>query len=400
MFQTNAITAALLSTTIIVGSVGPAFARDLAVVLADNYDRAKASEIWSGLMPILEAAEPGDSFAFYDGPARTRIAGATFPEGDEGALIARFPAMREKLFQPVLGEIRDYLREGVARHEEEPQPALSQVGLIDMLSNLGYVAGEQPEIVFIGSPRLHDPAAAQFSMLDAFPNDAHFALSPSVSPYGTAGMENTLNGSQVHFCSTDTDADHVKRVHRLGVEHVIGMVVQGYGGSLVTFSTDIGSCLTRAATGTADGAGTYAAMPADAPAMIDPGQAVSAVPRLPTAQLDLLRDVAVDDNGRAALRAAMEGGMVTLERVWLSENDQEDGDVATILAAGITIDVALTAQEQEFVVPVTQGKLVVRGTVDGAGGGVTLRLRTENGDQLVSPIMAPGDTIEIAFIAP
>lgn len=398
MTRSTAIRAALLSTVLVMGPSTSAFARDLVVVLAGDYDRETASSVWAALMSPLEQAAPSDDYVFYDGLTRTLIADASFPEGKEGALIEKFPALREKLYGPVMEGLKGHLRGAVARHEEEQPVAPMQVNLPEMLEELGYIASASPEIVIISSAMQHDETAPQFSMRDAFPNDAHFALPPSASPYGTAGMGGTLGGAQVHFCSTDADDDYVKRVHRLGVERAIGLLVQGYGGQLVTFTADIQSCLNRAASGTSEGAATYRIGPTGTPAMVDPSLAVQAAPRLAAEQLDLLRDLQVDDADRAELESMMEAGTVTLERVWLSDRNDEDGDVATILAAGVSIDVQLTKQEQEFVVPVMEGRLVVRGKIDGEGGGVTLRLRTERGDQMQSPVMQPGEVTEITFV--
>lgn len=398
MTRSSTIRAVLLGGALAMGPSTSAFARDLIVVLAGDYDRPTASSVWAALMPTLEQASPGDNLAIYDGPTRTRIMGASFPEGEEGDLIEKIPALRAKLYGPVMEGIKQHLRGAVSRHEDEQPVAPMQVSLPEMLEELGYIASAGPEIVVIGSAMQHDETAPEFSMRDAFPNDGHFALPTSASPYGTAGMGDTLGGAQVHFCSTDADDDYVKRVHRLGVERAIGLLVQGYGGQLATFTTDIRSCLNRAASGTSEGAATYRISVAGAPAMVDPSLAVPASPRLPAEQLDLLRDLRVDDADRVELEGLMQSGEVTLERVWLADDADEDGDVATILAAGVSIDVPLTKQEQEFIVPVMQGRLVVRGKIDGGGGGVTLRLRTERGDQMQSPVMQPGEVVEIAFV--
>ena len=137
-------------------------------------------------------------FWLFDGTRRTVIASASFPDGEEGALIARFPAHRARLFESIIVGVRQHLRDAVSRHEEGPLGAPSQLGFVDMLEELGYIAGTAPGIAFVGSARFFDPTAPEFSLLNAFPNDAHFALDPSISPYGTAGIRMCmLTGARV-----------------------------------------------------------------------------------------------------------------------------------------------------------------------------------------------------------
>jgi hypothetical protein len=139
--------------------------------------------------------------------------------------------------QPVDGEVPEHL------------------DLPRLLRDLGYRTAGAPAILLVGNPLYHDATMPGASTRDAWPSDAHYALTPAESPFGTADMEDRLVGLKINWCITQDD--FVNGPHEAGVHRANAMMIAGYGAQLVTYTPNLTQCFERTAAGDVSGADSF-----------------------------------------------------------------------------------------------------------------------------------------------
>jgi len=93
--------------------------------------------------------------------------------------------------------------------------------------------------------------------------------------------------------------------------------------------------------------------------------------------------------------AQVERGERALGWLTLWDNFDEDGDVASVSAAGLTQTVALLHAPKRILVPYIPGQpVLITGERDGMGGGVTLAVELSTGS-LPLPPLAVGQTVAL-----
>lgn len=370
-------------------------------VLSDAYPEAVAKDVGRQIAAAMMALEPGDTLTLYDGPAQSEITRVSIPDDARGALMQQSAGHKKKFLKPAAMAMQGHLIEAIKTHQRAPIDVPSmQVAVPDVLDQMRYAAGtgagEKPEVVFVGSPRLHDPRAVEFSMATGYPNDAHFRLPPGLSPYGQPSGGAALAGMNVHFCSTD-EAWVKQPTHRNGVERALSLLVSGYGAQLATFSPNLPQCFDRAARKDASNAKTFRIDPnVTEPLMIDASLALIAPDTAKPAMLSKIADMPISDDDKIKIGGDVDSGKVVIQTVWLYDTDSEDGDRVAIVSGDVSFEVALRKQHQMVHVPVTNGQLKIVGVADG-NGGITVGIRTEADDRLRTPVMQVGETISIAF---
>ncbi|MDJ0995661.1 MAG: hypothetical protein QNI90_18930 [Dinoroseobacter sp.] len=393
--------AALLSHTaalaLTVATSSNALANTQIFVLSDAYPEAIAKSVGGQVASAMMALEPGDTLTLFDGPAQSEIFSLTMPSDERGAILQRSSGHKKKFIKPAAQALKAHLVAAVSMHAQVPVDVPSmQVAVPDVLDQLRYVASDAPEVVFVGSPRIHDPRAVEFSMATGYPNDAHFSLEPGLSPYGQPSGGAALSGMNIHFCSTDEQ--WVKQpTHRNGVERALSLLVAQHGAELATFSPNLPHCFDRAARGDDSNAKVFQIDPnVTDPSMIDASLALIAPETSKPAQLRKIADLPISDASKIALIDDVNRGAVVMQTVWLYDTDSEDGDRVAIVSGNVSYEVALRKQQQKVTVPVTRGELHIVGVADGSGG-ITVGIRTEADDRLRTPVMQVGERISIAF---
>jgi hypothetical protein len=95
------------------------------------------------------------------------------------------------------------------------------------------------------------------------------------------------------------------------------------------------------------------------------------------------------------LIALVERGERMLGWLTMWDNFDEDGDIASVTAAGLTQSVPLTHAPKRILVPYIPGQpVLVTGERDGMGGGVTLAVELSTGP-LPLPPLAVGQTVSL-----
>lgn len=381
LLLTTALTAALYSA-------GTA-AKDRIVVLAEDYPLETAETIASSLAGLFDALRSGDRLLGIRAGSGATLFEAAVPDDP---LFDRHLAHRTKHLRPAWEAAMRHLKDSTETPPRGPAP--SQVDFPGMLEALGYFAATKPEVTFFGEPRFVDERTPEFGMMKGYPTDGHFGLSRSDTPFGTAGLEGTLEGIQIHFCATSDD--WANEAHREGVQRTYALLADGYGAQLATFSADIAGCSARFREGRSDGARMFQRNPADQrfgmvdvtlpppPPQPDPPPTPSAA--APAAELPL------------ELRLAIATGTVEMQNLFLFDTDKEDGDVVEIVATGFQQQVRLTKAGLALEVPVTQGALIVIGRADG-GGGITVGIRTDDGRTIASQKIRVGERLAIPVTA-
>jgi hypothetical protein len=95
------------------------------------------------------------------------------------------------------------------------------------------------------------------------------------------------------------------------------------------------------------------------------------------------------------LMALVERGERMLGWLTLWDNFDEDGDIASVTAAGLTQSIPLTHAPKRILVPYIPGQpVLITGERDGMGGGVTLAVELAAGP-LPLPPLAVGQTVAL-----
>lgn len=245
-------------------------------------------------------------------------------------------------------------------------------------------------------PRDHDPRLPAYSMAHSFPNDAHVFYTPSETPFGAAGREGQLDGTRIHFC--DLDQGYVKEMQRLGLERATGLLIQGYGATLANATSDVEQCVRSGLSGAVDATKTYSPDQGDRTVRIYNALQTGQMPMSSAQQQNaLLGRLDLSADQKTELGTLMSQKRVTLAEVYLYDTASSDGDVVALVSGKVRYDIPLTHKQTRVIVPITDGKLMMQGVRDG-GGGITVGVRTEDGEEITSPVMKVGQIVEVPFL--
>lgn len=370
------------------GSACAAHAGQLDVHFAKDLPAAETQRILEAFDSNLLTQVPAGSTVAVFGDT-TPLGSASIPDDEAHRNVAEF---RAQVLDPVWFAAEDLLAQAGGAAQDSMASSRA-VDFVEVLNRLRYVETQGRDVVIVGSPLLHDPRMPDASLKEGWPNDAVFGMAPDESPYGTRGVPQ-LQGLRVHFCLV-MDEPFTDLMHEKNVERTIGLVTQGWGATLATYTTDLSLCFDRAAKGIDIGAPHYERdLSVQTPAMLVSSTTLVAPASRQPDQQAMLDSLAVDEAEKAAIREAIDADRLRLAHIWLSDAQTADGDIVAFDFAGIQVPVTLETQEREAVVGVHDGKIVITALKDGGGGGVTLMLRTED-DQIVTPILQPGETVAV-----
>lgn len=365
----------------------PAQADDRLVFLAPDLARPDAEEVLNGLGPVLDDLLAGDGLAGFEAGTGRSLFEVRLPEDP---LYDTHGGLRRNIFDPSLPGIVEAVRGIVERRDQAlPVPAPGQIDMPRTLDAMALHAAPGTSAAVVGNVLYNSPDLPDYSMIQAYPTDGHFARSRSVTPFGGQGYENSLDGMTIHVCVTDTA--WVNPAHQAGVQRVYARMIAQRGAMMATFSTDLAGCMQRFAQGRTDGARDFSNEPQDdRVAMIDPTKPVEvpvvAVRPPPPRLAAPVRPT--------ALQEELDLGVTEMRELTFWDTDVEDGDVVRIVGTDFEMTVNLTNAPQTIEVPVKLGVLELVGVFSGQGD-ITVGVRTEDGTELVRGGIQPGQSVGI-----
>jgi hypothetical protein len=373
-------------------------AADRIVVLSDTMPKENARTVLAQSKYIMSQLQPGDTLTFLNGPEGREIARLDLSDTQTAEDILSSKRKTNQFFSGALQSVQDFAVSAAKKAEKLDADAVPmQVNLPGVLHNLTIHASKTPDVLVFGSLRYHDPRLPAYSMAHSFPNDAHVFYTPSETPFGAAGRDGQLEGTRVHFC--DLDQGYVKEMQRLGLERATGLLVQGYGATFANATSDVAQCVRSGLAGHVDATKSYTPDQSDRTVRIYNALHTGQMPASTSQEQNaLFNRLDLPQDQKAELANLMSQKRVMLAEVYLYDTASSDGDVVALISGKVRFDVPLTHKKTRVVVPITDGKLVMQGVHDG-GGGITVGLRTQDGDELTSPVMRVGQTVEVPFVS-
>jgi hypothetical protein len=243
------------TTALIVSAAAltPAHADNFVVGLPKDYADKKGLE--TVVSAVFMGIRPGNTLNIFNATERQRLAQISLPKEEAQAN----PRLRLKLFGGQLAPVGAHLTAAATAAATTPR---SNIDMPQFLRELGdtvlpALPGKTAEVLLVGSARFHDPRELRFTMTGGFfPNDGHFKVDNTASPFGTANRRDTLKGVRVHLCITDTD--WIDDTHRVRVQRFWSLYLEQLGGQLASFTNDLALCTQRLLAKNADGGERYA----------------------------------------------------------------------------------------------------------------------------------------------
>lgn len=372
-------------------------AADRIVVLSDAMPKDNARTVLQQSKVIMSQMQPGDTLTFLNGPTGREIARLDLSDTSTAQVILSSKRKTNQFFSGALQTVQDFAVAAAQKAETlDADTVPMQVNLPGVLHNLTIHADKKPDVLVFGTMRYHDPRLPAYSMAHSFPNDAHVFYTPSETPFGAAGREGQLDGTRIHFC--DLDQGYVKEMQRLGLERATGLLIQGYGATLANATSDVEQCVRSGLSGAVDATKTYSPDQGDRTVRIYNALQTGQMPMSSAQQQNaLLGRLDLSADQKTELGTLMSQKRVTLAEVYLYDTASSDGDVVALVSGKVRYDIPLTHKQTRVIVPITDGKLMMQGVRDG-GGGITVGVRTEDGEEITSPVMKVGQIVEVPFL--
>ena len=233
--QFTTFAAIALSTTILTAT--SALGRDTVIGLSPFQKPADLkAQIESSILHLAETLEPGEIGLFFDAANSRLIGSFEVPEGASYSNVrARIQANRAGL-----GNLKRFL------NSAEAVPG--RIGALDLpgffhLIRSAYPAPDGADMILLGSPIAPMSQASSLTMQGArVPNDGHIAADISASPYGTGGLQGSLEGYDVYFGLTDS-VWAVSASHAYHVERAWSLTAEAHGAHMAFFGEDLSTLL-------------------------------------------------------------------------------------------------------------------------------------------------------------
>lgn len=229
LFQTLLAATLSLSATAVV-------AKDYAIVLSPNVDKAQAATQFKQSISFLTSLKPGDVAMVINGDTVATLGHFTVPQdagyGSPKALLRYNGA--------VIGQMARFAKAA------EVSPARVK-GSVNLPAAVRHIAtnkrGYKIDVVVLGSVLYDAPAQPQFSMKGGIiPGDGHLKHGLGDTPYGVSAPE-LLKGLRVHMGYDDILPTSQ---HKHYIERFWSLYMQAQGAQLVSFTSDIPTLFERA----------------------------------------------------------------------------------------------------------------------------------------------------------
>lgn len=190
----------LLSTvaTILLAAGASAEPDHMILYVPSSGDEAGISATYAQVAARLNDIEPGERIQVIANPGLNQVFDLTAP-----ADMPDHPAWKKQFLAEATAMLQAYARAAYQTGLTDGVTPPNQVGLHEIIAELPRRAINGVEVVVIGSPRDHRDNDTANTTLTRVPNDAFLDLAAHASPFGTRGLEDTLNGLRLHVCVID-----------------------------------------------------------------------------------------------------------------------------------------------------------------------------------------------------
>jgi hypothetical protein len=222
----------------------PEQARETVLGVSPSLPREQREVLFQAASEWVMAAAPGDRLCVFDALHLRGVCEVAIPNE---SFYMNNPRAREREFAPKMAVLRTFLQ------AEPGGESSARVVLPQFLSLVAQQRRAQRlTIVIAGSALYANSADPACDMTDGyFPSDGHLDADPTLSPFTTKGHEHALVGAVVHYAYTNDDFAVSGTPHRAGVQRFLALYTKGLGGTLASFSPDLGGVLRAARDGTA-----------------------------------------------------------------------------------------------------------------------------------------------------
>lgn len=233
-----------LPLLVLLGMPAPASARDMAIGLSPYQEPGAATaQVKSVLQFLTETLEPGDSCFIFDAYHIQSLGTFTVPNKS----AYRNPKAKLQANRQVVGTMLKFAKASRKPQGGSEPSVIGAIRLPQALRFIGmnYPAAQPSDLILLGSPIYDDPKEKGFTMTrNHIPGDGHFIHSRSNTPYGIKGQASLLSKRRVHLGYSDEswkqDDHHGYFVHRFWT-----LFVEGQGGALSTFTSDLPTLFQR-----------------------------------------------------------------------------------------------------------------------------------------------------------
>ena len=220
------------------GTASSVVAGELAIGLSPYMEADTAqTQVKSILKFLTETLQPGERCLIFDAYHLRSLGTFTVPNKP----AYRHPKAKLQANRQVAGTLLTFAQ--TARNPQggtEPS-VIGAIRLPQALRFIGenYPAANDSDLLLFGSPLYDDPKEQGFTMRNHhIPGDGHLSKARSVTPYGIKGQDGLLANLRVHVYFSDErwkQDDH----HAFYVQRFWTLFIEGQGGRLSTFTSDL-----------------------------------------------------------------------------------------------------------------------------------------------------------------
>lgn len=234
----------LLAMLLLLGVSSPASARDIAIGLSP-YLEAPAAErqVKSVLIFLTETLEPGDTCFIFDAYRVQSLGAFVVPSNP----AYRHPKAKINYNKQVVNALLQFAS-AARKPQGGSEPTVT--GAIRMPQALEFIGANYPttqdsDVILLGSPLYDDPKDKIFTMSrNRIPGDGHLTHNRGNTPFGIRGQAAHLTKRRIHLAFQNEDwrqsDNHGYFVHRFWT-----LFIEGQGGQLATFTSDLPTMFER-----------------------------------------------------------------------------------------------------------------------------------------------------------
>ncbi|MGQ0556015.1 MAG: hypothetical protein ACT4PN_08750 [Nitrospiraceae bacterium] len=237
----------LLALLFLLSVESPASARDIAIGLSPYLEAAAAErQVKSVLIFLTETLEPGDSCFIFDGYRVQSLGAFVVPANP----AYHHPKAKINYNKQVVNALLQFVS-AARKPQGGSEPTVT--GAIRMPQALEFIGANYPttqdsDVILLGNPLYDDPKDKIFTMSkNRIPGDGHFTNTRSNTPYGIRGQATHLTKRRIHLAFQNEDwrqsDNHGYFVHRFWT-----LFIEGQGGQLSTFTSDLPTMFQRVKT--------------------------------------------------------------------------------------------------------------------------------------------------------
>lgn len=210
----------------------------MVVGISPHLERSAKDDVYRRIVGLLVQELPGgSSLTLVDADHLTSIANVEIPT----TRAFQNERTRVNQFQEPILRLRDFLAHEPAIEPQHPSTAPAAIRVpqyLEFVAEHYLQTNRAPILLLLGHPLYLDSKEPSFSMLDGyFPGDGHLQATREQSIYGIRGRSNALPGIQIHWGYFGDP--WLNDLHRERVQRFWSLFIQGQGGRLATFTSDL-----------------------------------------------------------------------------------------------------------------------------------------------------------------